>query len=168
VAMAIGLTVDPMRARGEGTEVLRCGIRIRLDPKAAGIFGGNAMIMSPVVLLAASIVVAAMIYGATLTNAQESVRSFTGLRQLTSSEGYAQICGKDRPLTLYLRNGIISDKAGCSGSIQPNGTFEGVCDNPQRRLNYRGQVSGSDISLNLVSRFATALCRWSIQLHENK
>jgi hypothetical protein len=126
------------------------------------------MIRHPAVSLIAFVVATAIVGSVTGTDAQEPVRSFTGARQLTSSEGNAQICASNRPLTLYLRNSTISDSADCSGTVQPNGIFEGNCENTQRRLHYRGQISGSDISLKIESRYAMAVCRWTIQLHENK
>jgi hypothetical protein len=140
-------------------------VHIRLEPKDWGLLE-VAMNSKRAVSLIAVVVVTAM-RGVTSVTA-EPVRSFTGARQLTFSEGNTQVCGKDRPLTLYLQNGTISDNVGCSGSVQVNGIFEGDCENAKRRLHYRGQLAGSDVLLNIESKYATAVCRWSILLHENK
>jgi hypothetical protein len=102
---------------------------------------------------------------ATSAHTQQQPRSFTGLTKLGSSEGAG--CRPDYSLTLYVENGTIGDHQGCVGTLQANGAFEGQCINAQRALNYRGQDTGSTISLNLEFRYPAKTCRYDAILQEN-
>jgi hypothetical protein len=126
------------------------------------------MISKTMVLQGACITVMAIITIAPVVKAQEPRRSFTGVKLLTSSGGNSLTCETNNPLTLYLRNKTISDASGCSGSVQPNGTFDGRCDNSSRQLFYRGQITGSTISLSLEFKYGASACRYTATLYENR
>lgn len=95
----------------------------------------------PVTSVGPAVIAFVMGFGPPLAVAQQSQGTFSGTKQLTSTEG--QNCANNQYLTLYLRGNVIGDNHGCSGTMRPDGIFEGSCDLPQRHINYRVKSAGA-------------------------